>query len=64
MNVSDAVKIINYVFVGGSAPDPMESGDVNCDDVVNVSDAVWIINYIFVGGKSPCDTDGDDILDC
>jgi hypothetical protein len=64
VNVSDAVSIINYVFVGGPAPDPLESGDVNCDDVVNVSDAVWIINYIFVGGNVPCDTDGDDILDC
>jgi PKD repeat protein len=64
VNVSDAVYIINYVFVGGDAPDPLESGDVNCDDTCNVSDAVWIINYVFVGGNEPCDTSGDGIPDC
>ena len=56
VNVSDAVFIINYVFVQGSEPpDPMESADVNCDDKVNVSDAVYIINYVFNQGSSvPC----------
>lgn len=64
VNVSDAVFIINYVFVGGDAPDPIDSGEVNCDDSVNVSDAVYIINYVFVGGTPPCDTNGDEVPDC
>ena len=64
VNVSDAVSIINYVFVGGDPPYPYESGDANCDDTVNVSDAVCIINYVFVGGNEPCDTDGDSFPDC
>jgi len=65
VNVSDAVYIVNYIFVVGSPePDPYASGDSNCDGVVNISDGVWIINYIFVGGSQPCDTDGDEILDC
>jgi hypothetical protein len=64
VNVSDAVYIINYVFVGGDPPYPLYTGDVNCDAVVNISDAVWIINYIFVGGKAPCDTDGNGLPDC
>ncbi len=64
VNVSDAVYIINFVFVGGAQPIPYEAGDANCDGSVNVSDAVWIINYVFIGGNVPCDTDGDDIPDC
>jgi parallel beta-helix repeat protein len=64
INVSDAVYIINYVFVGGGEPDPYEAGDANCDTTVNISDAVWIINYVFVGGNIPGDIDGDDIIDC
>jgi hypothetical protein len=69
VNVSDAVWIINYVFVGGPEPDPFLSGEVNCDGAVNVSDAVWLINYVFVGGNDPCDSDpgspnGDGIPDC
>jgi hypothetical protein len=64
INISDAVWIINYIFIGGAEPDPYESGDTNCDGTVNVSDAVWIINYVFTGGDDPCDTNGDDIPDC
>ena len=64
VNVSDAVFIINYVFSGGNAPNPLESADVNCDTRVNISDAVYIINYVFSGGHSPCDPDGDNSNDC
>jgi Right handed beta helix region/Dockerin type I domain len=64
VNVSDAVYIINYVFINGDQPDPYDYADVNCDSYVNVSDAVWIINYTFMGGFAPCDTDGDTIPDC
>ncbi len=65
VNVSDAVMIINYVFVAGSPePDPLAAGDVNCDDTVDVSDAVWIVNFVFIGGDTPCDTDGNGEPDC
>ena len=64
VNVSDAVYIINYIFMGGPPPDPIEAGDANCDFMVNVSDAVWIINYIFQGGNGPCDVNGNGIPDC
>ncbi|MBD3219369.1 MAG: hypothetical protein GF310_13940 [candidate division Zixibacteria bacterium] len=64
VNVSDAVNVINYVFIGGDPPNPYEAGDTNCDGTVNVSDAVWIINYVFIGGDSPCDTDGNGDPDC
>lgn len=65
INVSDAIYIINYVFVSGSAwPSPFASADANCDTNVNVSDAVYIINHVFVGGNAPCDTNGDSVPDC
>jgi hypothetical protein len=64
VNLSDAVTIINYVFIGGPPPEPFITGEVNCDGTVNVSDAVWILNYVFVGGSGPCDSDGDGNPDC
>ncbi|MBD3218911.1 MAG: hypothetical protein GF310_11590 [candidate division Zixibacteria bacterium] len=64
VNISDAVHIIGYVFVGGIPPIPYESGDCNCDGLCNVSDAVWIINYVFIGGNDPCDTDDNGEPDC
>jgi hypothetical protein len=64
VNISDAVFLRNYIFVGGAAPNPYEAGDVSCDGAVNVSDVVWILNFIFLSGRWPCDTDGDGIPDC
>ncbi|MBD3381297.1 MAG: hypothetical protein GF404_03765 [candidate division Zixibacteria bacterium] len=56
IDVSDAVYIINYAFVGGPDPVPvLEVGDANCDASVDVSDAVYIINFAFAGGLAPGD---------
>jgi hypothetical protein len=54
INVADAVFLINYVFKGGQAPDPIDAGNVNCDATANVGDAVYLINYVFKGGPMPC----------
>jgi hypothetical protein len=54
VNVGDAVFLINYIFKGGPAPDPLEAGDANCDGQVNVGDAVYLIAYVFKGGPEPC----------
>jgi hypothetical protein len=53
VNVGDAVYLINYVFRGGPAPDPIDAGDANADGDINVGDAVYLINYIFKGGSPP-----------
>ncbi len=56
VNISDAVWVINYVFIGGPEPLPvLACGDANTDATVNVSDAVYIIEYTFQGGPDPGD---------
>ena len=52
--MADAVCVVNYVFRGGTAPNPLEAGDANCDHARNVGDAVYVINCIFKGGPAPC----------
>ncbi len=64
VNVADPVFLVNYIFLGGSAPDPYQAADVNCNGSVNLNDIVWLIQYIFNDGSTPCDTDGDGIMDC
>ncbi|MFW9817486.1 MAG: thrombospondin type 3 repeat-containing protein, partial [Candidatus Thorarchaeota archaeon] len=54
INVGDAVFLVNYIFKGGPAPEPLDAGDANCDSDVNVGDAVYLVNYIFKGGPEPC----------
>ena len=54
VTISDAVYLINYIFAGGPAPDPLFAGDVDCNAIVTISDVVYIINYIFAAGPAPC----------
>ncbi len=54
VTISDAVFLINYIFGGGPAPNPLAAGDADCSGIVSISDAVYIINYIFGGGPAPC----------
>jgi hypothetical protein len=55
INISDAVHIINYVFIGGPQPIPrIWAGDVNCDYTSNVEDAVKIIAIVFGFGEPIC----------
>jgi hypothetical protein len=55
VNISDAVYLINYIFSGGAAPNPLLAGDADCNGFVNISDAVYLIAYIFSGGPAPCE---------
>jgi hypothetical protein len=53
INVADVVYLINYIFKGGPAPEPLCKGDADGDGAVNIADAVYLVNYIFKGGPAP-----------
>ena len=53
VDIADVMFLINYLFIGGSPPQPMEAGDCNCDGVVDVADVMYLINYLFMGGAPP-----------
>lgn len=55
VNVSDAIFLVNYIFIGGPEPQPLEMSNTNCDTKVNLADIIYIINYVFKGGPAPCD---------
>lgn len=54
IDISDVIYLINYLFIGGPAPDPVQAGDANLDGTVNIADAVYLINYLFIGGPLQC----------
>jgi energy-converting hydrogenase Eha subunit C len=53
INAADVVYLINYLYIGGPAPNPLQAGDVNSDGVINASDVVYLINYLFISGPPP-----------
>ncbi|MFH1892916.1 MAG: dockerin type I domain-containing protein [Candidatus Zixiibacteriota bacterium] len=64
VDIDDVVYLIQYIFAGGPAPDPLESGDADCSGAIDIDDVVYLITYIFSGGNAPCDPDGNEIPDC
>jgi hypothetical protein len=54
IDIDDIIFLINYVFAGGPAPNPLSVGDVNCSSFIDIDDIVYLINYVFGGGPAPC----------
>jgi hypothetical protein len=51
-DIGDVIYLINYLYKGGSPPDPLANGDVNADCLVDVGDVVYFINYLFKNGDA------------
>ncbi|MEC8933820.1 MAG: dockerin type I repeat-containing protein [Planctomycetota bacterium] len=72
VDLTDAVRILNYLFQGGAQPRCLETADVNNDTNVNLTDSVFLLTYLFLGGEPPaapgppdfgtgCGTDTDGV---
>ncbi|MFQ6002213.1 MAG: SBBP repeat-containing protein [Candidatus Zixiibacteriota bacterium] len=53
IDIADVVYLINYLFIDGPAPEPLEAGNANCDGMVDIADVVYLINYLFIDGPPP-----------
>ncbi len=53
VDISDGISILNYLFLGGSAPRCAEAANANDDSRLNMSDAIFIFAYLFLGGPDP-----------
>jgi phosphatidylethanolamine-binding protein (PEBP) family uncharacterized protein len=70
-DVSDALEILGFLFLGNTMNDCADAADVNDDGVVDISDPVRLLGYLFLGSEHPpdpfaaCggDSTGDE-LDC
>jgi hypothetical protein len=55
VTIADVVFLIDYIFRGGAAPQPVAAGDADCSGSINIADCVYMINYIFSHGPQPCE---------
>ncbi len=53
VGAGDIVCLVNYLFKAGTAPDPMEAGDADCNHIIDSGDVVYLINYLFRNGPEP-----------
>ncbi|HZN57311.1 MAG TPA: IPT/TIG domain-containing protein, partial [Planctomycetota bacterium] len=53
LDISDAVRILGYLFIGEKAPPCLDAADSNDSGRVDIADATFILAYLFVGAKAP-----------
>lgn len=53
INILDIVFLINYIYKGGPAAEPMDAMEINGDTFINILDIVYLINNIYKGGPEP-----------
>jgi len=53
IDITDAIFLLQHLFVGGQAPGCLESADAQNDGRVDITDAVAILTYLFRGGEPP-----------
>jgi plastocyanin len=50
VDISDAVAILGFLFLGGTIRPCADALDANDDGIVNIGDPVFILNFLFTGG--------------
>jgi len=53
IDLEDVLHLINYLYKGGPAPVPLETGDADGSGEINLGDALHLINYLYKGGPPP-----------
>ena len=53
VNLTDAIAIFNFLFLGGEDTTCKETHDINSDNLVNLTDGIGLLNFLFLGGDPP-----------
>ncbi|MGH2626674.1 MAG: hypothetical protein ACRDHY_08505, partial [Anaerolineales bacterium] len=73
IDISDAVFIFNFLFLGGEAPGCRAATDTNAEGDVTISSGIYLLNHLFGGGPAPdapypgnaySQLDSDKLLGC
>ncbi len=55
VNLSDALSILGFLFLGGDPSGCRKTADANDNGTINSTDVVTVLNYLFRGGTQPPD---------
>jgi PKD repeat protein len=53
VEITDAIVLLNFLFLGGRAPRCMDAADLSDAGRVDISGAISVLNYLFLGGAAP-----------
>ena len=61
VNLTDAIFVLNALFLGGPQPDCADAADMDDSGVLNISDPVFLLESLFRGGA---EVPAPGIVDC
>lgn len=53
VNIQDVTTLINFLYKGGPAPNPLEAGDANGNGILNIQDVTYLVNFLYKEGPQP-----------
>ena len=53
LELTDAIRILGYLFLGSIAPTCLDAADADGNNGLELTDAIRILNYLFIGGAAP-----------
>jgi len=53
LNITDAVSVLNYLFIGGAEPPCLAACDSDASGLLNITDGVYTLAFLFLGGPPP-----------
>lgn len=56
-DISDAIFILSYLFLGTSSPPCLKAADLNDDGQLNLTDPIYLLTFLFLAGPSPMPPD-------
>jgi hypothetical protein len=55
LDISDPVRVLEFLFLDLSSIPCLEAADGNGDALVDISDAIFLLGHLFLGGEPPSD---------
>jgi hypothetical protein len=53
VNITDPIRLLGFLFLGGTTLPCADAADANDREGLNLTDAVILLHYLFLGGASP-----------
>ena len=55
IDISDAVTILTYLFLGGEKPLCIDALDTDDSGLLDITDAIYLLSFLYTGGPAPRD---------
>src|SRR5262245_6319447 len=64
LDITDAINILNFLFLGGAGPTCLPLANVDGEGGVDLTDPIFLLQNLFLGGPVPPALRQEEIVEC